>query len=195
MYRTGCLIVLLLVASTVRLFAQESAVRSGVQVRVASDLLTDNPSVGRVVEMSGGTLLLRVDSVDVRIDLATVARLDVNRGRGRRTQNALKGGAAGLMVGAIGGALIGPLLYSSDCRGSVVRPGDLGGCISDLVDGRARLEAAAGFGIAGVLLGSIFGAILTSDENWEEVSLDRLGLRFETHSGSIAFDVSVAFQF
>jgi hypothetical protein len=46
--------------------------------------------------------------------------------------------------------------------------------MENLSDGNARVRAAATFGAAGALIGTLVGAILKLDHHWEEVRLDRV---------------------
>jgi hypothetical protein len=193
MFRSAFLVILLIAAPTLRLLAQGPTVRSGERVRVEFRLQSERPLVGTVINVSHYALLLRIDSTDATVYMDSVVRLDVSRGRANRTANILKNGAAGLLVGAVGGAIAGPLVLSKDCYSSTVKPWNFGGCIQDLSDGRARLEAATYFGVTGALIGGLFGAILKTDHRWEEVPLDRLHVSFAPERDGFAVGVSVSF--
>jgi len=194
MFRPPFLVLLIIAAPTVPLLAQEPTVRSGERVRVELRLQSERPLVGTVKNMDHHALLLRIDESDVTVNMDSVVRLDVSHGKGNRTANILKNGAAGLLVGAAGGALIGPLLWSKDCYSSTLNPQNFGGCFQSLADGHARLEAATYFGIAGALIGGFFGAVLGTDERWDEVRLDRMQLAVTPKlGGGFAAGMRVAF--
>jgi hypothetical protein len=127
-----------------------------------------------MIDLGRHEMLLRTDDADVTVDMASVKRLDVSRGRTSRAWHILKNGAAGLLVGSAGGALIGPLLWSKDCYTSKVEPLQFGGCVQDLSDGDARLKAATYFGVAGALIGGLFGTLVKTGDRWEEIPLHGL---------------------
>jgi len=193
MFRLALLLSLLISAPTLRLLAQRPTLRGGEQVRVALHLPSERPLVGTVIDVSDHALLLRIGSTDVTVNMDSVIRLDVSRGKASRTPNILKTGAAGLLVGAVGGAIAGPLVLSKDCYSSTVKPWNLGGCFQDLSDGGARLEAATYFGVAGAVIGGLFGAILKTDYRWDEIPLDRLRLSFAPQRDGLTVGYSVAF--
>ena len=176
MFRFALLLILFSSAPTIRLMAQGATVQGGEQVRIELHLQSERPLVGTVIDVSHNALLLRIDGTDVTVDMDSVIRLDVSQGRANRTASILKNGAAGLLVGAVGGALVGPLVFSKDCYSSTLNPTNFGGCIQDLSDGRARFEAATYFGVAGALIGGLVGAIIKTDYRWEEVQLDGMHL-------------------
>ncbi len=194
MLRLAFLVILLIAAPTLRLLAQGPTVRSGERVRVELRLQAERPLVGTVIDVSHYALLLKIDGTDVTVDMDSVIRLDVSQGRANRTASILKNGAAGLLVGAVGGALVGPLVLSKDCYSSTLNPKNFGGCMQGLADGRARLEAVTYFGVAGALIGGLFGAIIETGNRWEEVPLRGIRLAVAPKlDGGFAVGMSVAF--
>lgn len=194
MFRPVFLALLTIAVPTVQLLAQRHTVRSGERVRVELLFQSEGPLVGTVKNINHNALLLRIADADVTVHLDSVVRLDMSHGKGSRSVNILKNGAAGLLVGAVGGALIGPLVWSKDCYSSTLNPQNFGGCFQDLADGGTRLEAATYFGIAGALIGGLFGAILKTDERWEEVRPDGMRLAVAPRlGGGLAVGMMVEF--
>jgi hypothetical protein len=116
---------------------------------------------GRLVTLGERYLVLRVDSANptVRLDLRTIERLEVSRGRDPLLTVGLP------IAGAAVGAAVGPLLNEESLA-----------CREDLVDDPAcRSETPAP--LVGAAVGAILGAVLgnlVATERWHEIPLTSL---------------------
>ncbi|MEJ7761069.1 MAG: hypothetical protein WKF55_15920 [Gemmatimonadaceae bacterium] len=110
-------------------------------------------------------LLERSGAQVTALGLSEVKRLDVSRGRSRK-RGALLKGLTGLAVGAAGGAALGALTYEE----YVQERGDWLGCLIICSRGDNALYVGSAGGLAGVVLGTIYGAVM-GHEQWERVPL------------------------
>jgi hypothetical protein len=175
MLRSASIVLALVSLLLAEVEAQERLLQSGDQVRVHLRPWNAKLVHATLLGHDSQGLHLKDRGNDIVVDVDSVSFIEVSNGAVSRRSMILKSGAAGLLVGAVGGALAGPLLLSSDCLRTTVRPDrHYIGCMENLSDGNARVRAAATFGAAGALIGTLVGAILKLDHHWEEVRLDRV---------------------
>jgi len=139
--------------------AQAAALHTGQRVRVTSAVEATPVRTGVIEALDPDTLHLRHtgkagDTVATAIPMASIARVEVSRGRHSRW---LTGLAIGMGAGAAGGAILGAsseddLLFSS---------------------GDKAVIGAVGFGMLGGAVGVVAGA-LTKSERWETVPANRV---------------------
>lgn len=124
----------------------------------------------------------------------SIKQIEVSGSGTTRIGNILRNAAVGLLVGATGGAIAGPLVLSKDCYSSTLDVRDFGGCLQDLSDGKARLRTAAYFGAAGALIGGLFGAFLGTDSRSEEIRVEKMHLSVTPElNGILAVRMSIGF--
>lgn len=182
MRRTIILASLLMTAQTVTGHAQMPA--QGTRVRVVAPALWSGSAVGTVAAVNDRVLVLAPEGggTELRIPIVTVDRIEISGGRRPTWSSVLTHAGIGLVFGAVSGALVGPLITSSDCMAPKKMPDGVGGCLVDLSDGDARLRSAIQFGVAGTVIGAIVGAIVGS-ERWERLPTDRVRLIAHRRTG------------
>ncbi len=180
MRRTIILASLLMTAQTVTGHAQMPA--QGTRVRVVAPALWGGSAVGTVAAVNDRVLVLAPEGggTELRIPIVTVDRIEISGGRRPTWSSVLTHAGIGLVFGAVSGALVGPLITSSDCLAWKKIPD--GGCSADLSDADARLRSAIQFGVAGTVIGAIVGAIVGS-ERWERLPTDRVRLTAHRQTG------------
>lgn len=122
----------------------------GTRVRVAAPEVLPSRITGRVAEMRSDTLLLMRGRNDVAVPLTAVRSLEISRGRDR-----LRGGAIGVLAGAVAGLAWGAILdvgCTDYCFGVVVGP----------------LLFAPIVGVGYALVGT---------ERWERIPVDQIFIR------------------
>lgn len=157
----------------------EAAPSSRVRVRAAGG----RPIVGTLKAMNETALTVKPDGSTglVTVDRARISRIEVSRGRSRRSTGAANGLVAGVLVGAVLG-LLAPDDYCGAClRSYTFRP---------TPRGKLVLVGAGFFG----LLGAGIGAAAPPGERWEAVSFDRLHVSVAPARGQgVRMAVSVGF--
>jgi hypothetical protein len=129
------------------------------------------------------------DTLTVRS--TNIGSIDVNRGPRARWPRAVGYGELGLLVGAAGGALIWPLVSSSNCGTQAVAEQRGAGCAAALAfDGKKRREGALFFGAAGALIGVIAG-YLDAAPRWEGISHDRFSVTIAPTSGGVGLNTTM----
>ncbi len=169
-----CLPAVLLVIPFAATIAQEPPLKPGARVRVTAPELGLAEAVGRLLFVRLDTLRVVADSL-MRIPLAGVMRIEVNRGR----SNLLV--VLGAIAGAAGGTAVGIALVDTThcelldpCEGDILGPPVFGAAI-------------------GALAGAALGVALRTDR-WEEVPLDRLRVSLAPQrDGRLGFGLSVSF--
>lgn len=183
---TAFLAVPLLFSSTT-LSAQD-----GIPLEVGSRIRITAPDMGieqrpaTVEAVRGNTLVVLADST-LNVPLASVARLDVYRGR--KSFGVVKGAGYGALIGA-GTGLVSGLIYgaSNEAECPVIDESPEGPC--PLLYG-AVLGLAGG--MTGALVGFVAGALIKTDR-WEEVTPARFSLTpAVTYDGRVGFRASVRF--
>ncbi len=173
-------LVTLFVATSSPLAAQEAPVRRGALVRVKAPPQQPGWVVGTVVGWESESLLLEPEKPDrlrgTQLTLARdqITRLDVHRGRKRRT---LLGAGIGGLVGAAAGVAI--------------VAGICGGLGSDAcTQSQVPIAGAIGAG-GGFLIGAGIGTLVKTDR-WKAVPLDRVRVSvMPVRKGRVALLVSV----
>lgn len=145
--------------------AQAAGLHPGQRVRVTSAAEAAPVRTGVIETIDRHTLHLRTagDTVATAIPMASIARVQVSRGRHSKW---LTGLAIGMGAGAVGGAILGgssedDLLFSS---------------------GDKAVIGAVGFGVLGGAVGVVAGA-LTKTERWETVPVDRVTVSLKPGPG------------
>ncbi len=148
-------------------------VEPGARVRVTAPDLGINKYNGWMRGVVGDTLT--VDTL--RLPLASVTRFEVHRGR---KSTVGRGALIGAAVGAGSGAVLGAIAFSEDC---IMDP--------DPCPAAGALMGAITFGLPGLLVGTIVGA-LTKTDRWEAVPLGRIRVTFTpVRNGRLAILASV----
>lgn len=158
------------------LLAQEQPrVQPGARVRVTAAHLPLGSQIGTLAHIDSDTLIVGA----TRVATQSVSKLEVSTGRRSHT---LLGAGIGFLVGASAGAAIGyAARHDLLEEGAVLTPGD------------AALLGAGILGAVGIPVGAIIGALVRTDR-WQEVPLQRLGLRmFPQSDGSLSLTVSLRF--
>ncbi len=161
--RRATLLMAVVVFTPIRVAAgQEVAPAPGARIRISAQGLGARQVVGTVVELRGDSLVFAPQSGHdlISVSLESLQHLEVSQSRSSVGTSILKHAGIGLLVGATGGALAGPLVLSPACD---VFKKDLDTelkCLSDLADGAIRVRAAVLFGVAGGALGAVIGAIV-----------------------------------
>ena len=151
--------------------------------------------MGTVVEVRGDSLVFAPRSGHdlISVSLESLQHLEGSHTRSSVGPTVLKHVGIGLLVGATGGALAGPLVLSPACD---VFKKDLDTelkCLSDLADGAIRVRAVVLFGVAGRALGAVIGVIV-SRERWGKVARDRIRVSVASQpNAGIALAASVRF--
>ncbi len=194
--RRATLLMAVVVFTPIRVAAgQEVAPAPGARIRISAQGLGARQVVGTVVELRGDSLVFAPQSGHdlISVSLESLQHLEVSQSRSSVGTSILKHAGIGLLVGATGGALAGPLVLSPACD---VFKKDLDTelkCLSDLADGAIRVRAAVLFGVAGGALGAVIGAIV-GRERWEEVARNRIRVSVAPQpNAGIALAVSVRF--
>jgi hypothetical protein len=195
MFRNTSILLVLVSLFLVKVEAQERVIQTGDRVRVHFRPWNARPLQATVFGHDGQRLHLKSRGRDIVVDVDSVSYVEASGGAASRRSMILRSGAAGLMVGIVGGALAGPLLLSSDCLATSVRPDrHYIGCMENLSDGDARVRAAVTFGAVGALIGTFVGAILKPDHHWEGVRVDRMRVNVSPQArGGLELGLSVRF--
>jgi hypothetical protein len=141
----------------------------GAHVRLARPLPSRQRFEGSVVAASRDSLWLAEDGTldTVSVPVESSDRVEVRVARSRPAL-ALEGAGVGLLAGAVGGALVGPL-FTSACVSATRDITAEGPCTTHLVfDTGARVRGAVAFGLAGTVLGAVIGGI-TGRARWRRV--------------------------
>jgi hypothetical protein len=150
-------------AAAVLLSAAHAAARAEPARRVRVRAAGERPIMGTLQAMNETALTVKPDdgSAPVTLDRARISRIEVSRGRSRRSTGAMNGLVAGGLVGAVLGLVI-PNDYCPACfRSYNYHP-----------PGPGKLVVVTA-GILGVL-GAGIGAAISPGESWKTVSFDRL---------------------
>jgi hypothetical protein len=143
----------------------------GAHVRIAP-MSPSRPRVeGTLVTSSRDSLILAMDPAPdtVAVPVGPTDRVEIRVARSRPAL-VLEGAGAGLLVGAAGGALVGPV-FTSACVSATTDISAEGPCTTHLVfDTRARVRGAIGFGLGGAVLGAVIGGI-AGRARWRRVSV------------------------
>jgi len=155
-----------------------SLLSAGARVRVTVPGVSPVPLVASLIRVDADTLLAEpVAGGRIAIPLASVAGLEVSRGRGPRGMRALVSGFIGFCAGLMAGGIVGNSRADAD---------------ADDPGATVRTSALAG-GLVGGAAGAFVGAC-TVGERWESVPLHRpragLGLRTR---GGVALSASFTF--
>jgi hypothetical protein len=155
--------------------APPTAVVVGSRVRVFSPAYLTSVS-GAVVALDAEAMTIAADGIGaLRVPRETIGRLEVSRGRSRRT---LKGAVIGTAIGAF----VGYYGYTVDPTGCAA---GVAAC--------SRGESIRLVGGAGALVGAWVGHRIQRDE-WQPVTLDRIRVAIDPGLGGVkAMTVSVAF--
>lgn len=130
--------------------------KSGDRIRITAPPSALDNRTARVLSARSDSLLLQVaPSETLSVALADVTRLEVSTGRRRYT---LRGAGIGTLIGVASGALIG---YAS---------GDDEPGFFALTKGDKAVIASVGLGVAGLVVGTLVGALTVSDR-WTSVPL------------------------
>jgi hypothetical protein len=149
--------VLLLLAPLHGVSSQDIAsLRAGEPVRVSMNSPGSRRVQGRLVSLSADTIVVASPGNSVAFGISDLALLQVKR---RSGGSVAKSAGIGLIVGAIGTALIGAATGTTDTGDGRITGGD-----------KAVIGAILG-GAAGLIGGTIFGACCSSD--WQTVPLPR----------------------
>ncbi len=173
-------LVALFVATGSPLAAQEAPVEPGARVRVTAPAQQPGWVIGTVVAWEREQLVLEVERPDglrgtqLRLARDQLTRLDVHRGRKRRT---LLGAGIGGLVGAAAGVAI--------------VAGICGGLDSDAcTQGQVPIAGAIGGG-GGLLIGAGIGTLIKTDR-WKAFPVDRVRVSVTpVRNGRLALLVSV----
>ena len=161
--------------------AQQSNVQPGDRVRVTVPQVSARPVVGTVVADLPGMLRISRDvGSDDTFDIPweMVSRLEVSRGRLSRGQGvrrgALRGLAAGALVGVLGGAVFAVGVEGSDRY-------------TDVNEGRAIATLALRFGAIGAAAGGVIG--FQARENWVRLPYSGISVGMKGHSPQLTFSL------
>lgn len=144
---------MLLVAAALPLLAQpDRLVALGDRVRIVAPETGYKQLVGQVTATTPDALSLKVDGSVGEFDVSRGDILSISRSVGHR-RNTLRGLRVGLPVGAFAGIWFGP-------KQKIVNGAPVGGS-------PVPRNALAG-GVAGVMLGALFGTLIRSDD-WEPI--------------------------
>ena len=169
----------LAVAPLTRVTAQEPPpVKVGDRVRVTAAELNIREFEGRLRRLYKDSVVVRPEyggAPPVVILLTSLTRLEVRRRKSRADAGAGYGALAGAAIG-VGSAAM--LCSSEDC---------------EEYTGAVYLVLGGGGTLAGLLIGSIVGALIKT-ERWEEVPLDQLRVSFvPQRDGRFGLGLSVRF--
>jgi len=149
---------------------------------------------GRIVAVLPDRLVVSGSTQDAPVTVL-LDSFDRIRVRVRRPAAAsmLAYGGIGLLMGVAGGALVGPLVLSSDCNSWRKDLDHQQGCLNDLLfDDGKRVQAMVLFGGVGAGLGAVIGALRGVDR-WPEVRSDRLRVGLAPRRRGVVVGGSVAF--
>lgn len=150
------------------------------QVRVTAPECGIQSQIGSFDGMMGDTLLLAYGTSTVRCVRTSVTTLHVYSGR---KSNLFRGALLGLAIGAGGGAVAGAVAEASGERFCVH------GCAAA---GTLTAISAIVFGIQGVVIGTVAGALHRTDR-WEEIPLNQLPVSFAARRDGFSVGVAVSF--
>ena len=195
---TSLLAVITLV-SPAHLSAQRGNITAGRQIRLMVPHISSELITGTVVMADANRVLFRLESPSrfwgdtLDVDISTIESIELNVGPKSRGPRTFGYGVLGGLVGALGGALIWPLISSSSCRPNAVAEEAGSGCIDDLVfDGSKRREGALIFGAAGALIGGIAG-YLSAAPQWTVVNGDRIDITVAPHRHRVGLQSVIRF--
>ena len=163
MRQTIVFLVVFLLAPVADLAAQQdSPVRPGSRIRIKAPSAIGHELMGTLVVLHADTLMLKVEGVSnpLSVSVASIAKLEVSRGRKSPLRGAWKGAGKGFLYGVGTGALIG--------------------AVGGAIDGENiaySIYMGLFFGaFYGPPIGAVTGAVhaFASPEQWKEVPLDRL---------------------
>lgn len=167
MFRFFLFTALLMFASAVQ--AQRPAPDSGAHVRVRD--VTGVVTTGRLLQWATDTIRISADRDGRTVAIPRRSVLEVQLGRTVRGGRAVaRMAAAGLFVGGVGGALVGPLVMRNSCQFEYDM-GNMLDCGIALLDGDQRRDAAVVGALGGAAIGALAGT-LSRSERWETVPLD-----------------------
>ncbi len=165
------------VLSAVFLLAEPSTARSqqvspvspGDRVRVNAPMVSSDPLVGSLVELTADTCVVTPEyaATAVRYPMVSITEFEVSQGL---RSNTLRGLGIGFAAGATLGIVWG-----------LIEGDDPEGLLSFTAGEKAALGAVVFGGIGGIV-GAVAGA-LTKTERWREVPLDQLGVTLAPQSG------------
>ncbi len=144
----------------------------GAHVRVVRSTAPAPVVEGTLLAASEDSIVVTPDGPQdaVAVPLASIDHVDV-RIAAARPGLMFAGAGAGLLMGAVGGALVGPL-FTGACTSAATDINAQGSCALHLAfDTRARLRGAVAFGIAGAILGAVVGRI-AGRARWRRLSVD-----------------------
>jgi hypothetical protein len=171
--------------------AQQANLPAGTRVRLSHT--PGKALTGTVVGQRADTLVLKADrdGENVLVPLNTIERLQVGQ-RVHSRRSALGGSTAGLLLGATGGLLVGPLVTSRGCRSPEKTPTNLANCAIAMMDGDVRLKATVVGGIGGALVGAIVGMLSTVDR-WEDATPQKIRPLVSLRGTSVGVGFSLRF--
>ena len=156
----------LVVAPLTTIASQESPVlKRGDRVRVRAPSVSGGPFIGTLVALETDSLVVQGGTSTRRLALASIAHLDISRGRRSHT---VMGAGIGFLVGAGVGTV---WILSSYGGGGDCDP--VGPCIA---------LACAFLGGGGAVVGAVTGALIRT-ERWAEVPLGHLRLSLTPGTG------------
>jgi len=157
---SSLLAISLVVAPLATIASQEPlALRLGDRVRLQAPSVSGGAVVGTLVSLQTDSLVVQGSATTWHFSLASITRLELNRGR---KSHALSGAGIGLIVGVVVGVVWGKQA----------------GCDEDMcVTG----GAAVGGG-GGALLGAVIGSLVRT-ERWAVIPLDHIRLGFTPDIG------------
>ncbi len=178
MHPVTFLVTVLALAPLTSVTAQEPPpVKVSDRVRVTAADLNIREFEGRLRRLHNDSVVVRPEyggAPPVVIPLASLTRLEVRRWKSHAGAGAKYGALTGAAIGVVSAAIV----CSSDCDGFTVP---------------VYLVLGGGGTIAGLLIGSIVGALITT-ERWEEIPLDRLRVSFAPQrDGRFALGLLVRF--
>jgi len=171
MSRITLVLSLLVLGLSGQVRGQEPTLMSGAHVRIVTTNPQSAPLVGTIVAWLPDRLLLtRGEAEDsiVAVSRVSVDHIDISVRR-FSPATVLTYAGLGLLVGAAGGALAGPVVMSSACLAWRKDIANQGSCVGDLVDSGKRIEAALLFGGIGTAVGIVAGAIV-GRERWQKLA-------------------------
>ena len=176
------LIAVFALISPAHVSAQRGNIAPGRQIRLTVPSLSGELITGTMVMSDANRILLRPHSPAMFWDDTLLVRasdiglVEVNQGPPSRWPRTLGYSGLGLVAGALGGALIWPILSSSSCTPNAVAAERGSGCIENLLfDSSKRRDGALIFGAVGALFGAIAG-YLSSAPDWTVVDGDRINV-------------------